>query len=93
VKKKLLKYCKNKYTITVVVFLVWIVFFDQLRIAEFITQKTVNKRIGDEIEFFNKEAMELERQLQYKDNKDSVEKYARENYYMKRENEIIYLFD
>jgi cell division protein FtsB len=92
-KERLLKYCKNKYTITVVIFLVWICCFDQLRIPQFINQKTINQRIGKEIDFFNKESMKLEQQLQYKDNKDSIEKYARENYYMKRENEVIYLFD
>jgi cell division protein FtsB len=92
-KQKLLKYCKNKYIITVVIFLVWIICFDDIRISLFLNQKSINKRIVNEIESFNKEAMELERQLQYKDNKDSIEKYAREKYFMKRENEVIYLFD
>jgi cell division protein FtsB len=56
-------------------------------------QKMNNRKIIEEIEILNKQTEELEQRLKYKDNKDSIEKYARENFYMKRSNEDIYIFD
>jgi cell division protein FtsB len=52
-----------------------------------------NNKIIEEKELLDKQTIDLEQRLKYKDNKDSIEKYARENYYMKRKNEVIYIFD
>jgi hypothetical protein len=93
VNKKLLKYCKNKYVITVTAFFVWIMFFDDITVPKWYRQKMNNTKILNEIELLNKKTIELEQRLKYKNNKDSIEKFARENYYMKRNNETIYIFD
>lgn len=92
--KKLVKYLKNKYVITTVIFLVWIIFIDQASVPRWIKQKTDNRKIKKEIELINQNALDLEKQIKiFKTNKDSIEKFARENYYMKRDNEVIYIFD
>ncbi|MDR0386281.1 MAG: septum formation initiator family protein [Prevotellaceae bacterium] len=91
--RRLLKYCKNKYIITVAIFVAWIVFFDEITVQQWIRQKNNNKKILEEIELLDRQTIELEQRLKYKDNKDSIEKIARENYYMKRNNETIYIFD
>lgn len=91
--KRVLKVCKNKYTITIAVFFVWIIFFDEITVHKCLKQKANNRKIIEEIELLNRQTIELEQRLQYKDNKDSIEKYARENYFMKRNNEVIYIFD
>jgi cell division protein FtsB len=93
VNKKFFKYCKNKYIVTIVVFFVWIFFFDQVSVPQWIKQKSDNKKIIEEIELFDKKARDLEQQIKFKNNKDSIEKFVRENYYMKRDNEVIYIFD
>jgi cell division protein FtsB len=93
VNRRLLKYCKNKYIITVAIFVAWIVFFDEITVQQWIRQKNNNKKILEEIELLDRQTIELEQRLKYKDNKDSIEKIARENYYMKRNNETIYIFD
>jgi hypothetical protein len=93
VNKKLLKYCKNKYVITIAVFFIWITFFDEITVPKWVRQKVNNKKIIEEIDLLEKQTIELEQRLKYKDNKDSLEKFARENYYMKRNNEVIYIFD
>jgi cell division protein FtsB len=93
VNKKVLKYCKNKYVVTIAVFLVWIFFFDQVSVPQWIKQKSDNRKIIEEIELFDKKAKILEQQIKFKNNKDSIEKFVRENYYMKRDNEVIYIFD
>jgi cell division protein FtsB len=56
-------------------------------------QKMNNKKIIKEIELLDKQTDELEQRLKYMNNKDTIEKYARENFYMKRKNEVIYIFD
>ncbi|MDR1581985.1 MAG: septum formation initiator family protein [Prevotellaceae bacterium] len=91
--KTILKYCKNKYVITVTVFFVWIMFFDEITVPKWMQQKIANKKITEEIELLDRQTIELEQRLKYKDNKDSIEKFARENYYMKRNNEVVYIFD
>jgi cell division protein FtsB len=91
--KRLLRFCKNKYVITVAIFFVWIVFFDEITVPKWVKQKMNNRKIIEEIELLDKQTQELEQRLKYKDNKDSIEKYARENFYMKRSNEVIYIFD
>jgi cell division protein FtsB len=91
--KKILKYCKNKSVITIVAFLIWVVFFDEISIPKWMNQKVNNKNILEKIESLDKQTLELEQRLKYKNHKDSIEKFARENYYMKRNDEVIYIFD
>ncbi|MDR1169716.1 MAG: septum formation initiator family protein [Prevotellaceae bacterium] len=91
--KRLLKYCKNKYIITIVIFAAWIIFIDEITVQEWIQQKNNNRKIMEEIELLNRQTIELEQRLKYKNNKDSIEKFARENYYMKRSNEVIYIYE
>jgi cell division protein FtsB len=68
-------------------------FFDEITVQKWVRQKMNNTKIIEEIELLDRQTLELEQRLKYKDNKDSIEKYARENYYMKRNNEVIYAFD
>jgi cell division protein FtsB len=90
---RVLKLCRNKYIITIVIFFVWVVFFDEITVSKWVKLKMNNMKIIEEKELLDKQTMELEQRLKYKDNKDSIEKYARENYYMKRKNEVIYIFE
>ncbi|MDR1886763.1 MAG: septum formation initiator family protein [Prevotellaceae bacterium] len=91
--RRFVKYCKNRYVITVTIFLVWIVFFDEISVPKWVRQKMNNREIIEEIDLLDRQTMELEQRLKYKDNKDSIEKFAREYYHMKRDNEVIYIFD
>jgi cell division protein FtsB len=68
-------------------------FFDDITVPKWYRQKTNNRKIIKEIELLDRKTIELEQRLKYKNNKDSIEKFARENYYMKRSNETIYVFD
>jgi cell division protein FtsB len=69
------------------------VFFDEISIPKWINQKVNNKNILEQIESLDAKTLELEQRLKYKNHKDSIEKFARENYYMKRNNEVVYIFD
>lgn len=85
---------KNKYMITIVVFIVWISFFDQ---NNFITQydfikelKSLEKDKAFFIEELNKTRQELN---DLTTNPVTLEKFAREKYFMKKDNEEIFVFE
>jgi cell division protein FtsB len=91
--KRGLTFFKNKYVVTIAIFVVWITFFDEITVSKWVKQKRNNQKIIEEIEALDRKTLELEQRLKYRNNRDSIEKYARENYYMKRDNEAIYIFD
>lgn len=89
---KLLKVIKNKYLLTTIGIVVWLLFFDKNDVfsqADLIGK--LNKLKGDrnyyltEIENNKREIEEL------KTNKKSLEKFAREKYHMKKDNEDVYV--
>jgi cell division protein FtsB len=91
--KNLVKFIRNEYTITILIFCIWIIFLDEITVSKWMNQKINNRKIIEEIQSLDRQTIEMERILKYKNNKDSIEKYAREHYFMKRKNEVIYIFD
>jgi cell division protein FtsB len=90
--KILKKILINKYFLAITAFVVWMIFFDGNSLKR---QQLLNSRIAEiekmkafyasEIEKNNKAIYELETNL------ETVEKYAREKYMMKRDSEVVYL--
>lgn len=86
------KYVLNKYTITICMFLVWMIFFDK---TSFLVINELNGEISryeDQLEFYKKEYEKND--TFYKklmNNKSEKEKYARENYFMKKPDEEIFI--
>ena len=82
----------NRYFITLLAFAIWMAFFDTNSLKR---QRILNKRVGEinemkafyaaEIEKNNTSIYELETDL------ESIEKYAREKYLMKRDSEDVYI--
>jgi cell division protein FtsB len=92
-KKRILRFLKNKYATAVTIFLLWICFFNDIDLF-FIVQSRW------ELMNMRKEVKELRKQNQLakealndiSNNTASLEKFARETYYMKRDNEDVYVF-
>ncbi|MFY0674539.1 MAG: septum formation initiator family protein [Bacteroidia bacterium] len=88
----LLHVVKNKYFIVTCFFLIWIGFFDQ---NDWVTRKAIDneiKKLKDDKEFFTTEVIELQKEeLRLKENEEELEKYARENFYMKKQGEDVYV--
>ncbi len=88
----ILKLIKNKYFLTTIGIIVWLLFFDKNDVfsqAELITK--LNKLKTDRDYYIteiqnNKMAIE-----DLRTNKKSLEKFARERYLMKKDNEDIYV--
>ncbi len=90
---KVVKIVSNKYFIILVLFVVWMLFFDE---NSYLNHRELNKEI-DKLEDANQYYQEqIEADKKVIDNlndPDSLEKYAREEYKMKKENEEIYIIE
>lgn len=89
---KFLHHLNNKYAITIIVFGIWMLFFDN---NNFIAQVRLNRshhELEMEKQYYLSE-IEKDRQATFELMTDTVtlEKFGREQYLMKRDNEDIYL--
>ena len=89
---KYLRYISNRYALTTIIFLVWMAFLDannlfsQRRLRVNLYEKADQKeRLKIQIEKINIDMHDLTT------NPKSLEKFAREKYLMKKENEIIFV--
>ena len=86
------KYVLNKYVITITVFLVWMTFFDS---TSFLVINELNgeiTRYENQLNFYKTEYEKNDRFFRkLMNNKQEKEKYARENYFMKKPNEEIFI--
>lgn len=92
VMKKILPYIKNKYLLTLIGLGVWVIFFDkndlstQLELREKVRQLEKERDyFANEIEIINNQVKELTT------NPEALERFAREEYLMKRDNEDIFV--
>mgnify|MGYP003323410652 FL=1 len=90
---KFFKLLSNLYILTSLVFLIWIFFIDSNSIL-------VNLELKKEINELNERKSLLEKQIEIDKkiisnlkNPDSLEKYAREELFMKKDNEEIYIIE
>ena len=86
------KYILNKYFITVFAFLIWMVFFDS---TSFLVINELNGEINKYEEQLTYYKQEYEKNDKFykklMNNKDEKEKFARENYFMKKPDEEIFI--
>jgi len=90
--KKLLPYLKNKYLLTSVFLTVWIIFFDR---NDFISQfelRQERNQLQNDKDFFEKEITKTQEDIKdLRTNPENLEKFAREKYLMKKDNEEIFV--
>ena len=90
---KLLKPFKNIYFLILIVFIVWMVVFDA---NSWLIHSDLNEDVEDlnsKIEFYNGEIKKDQKEINTLNSIDGIEKYAREHYKMKKENEVIYIIE
>jgi cell division protein FtsB len=83
---------KNKYFLVSTAFLVWMVFFDRNDLfSQFEYHQQVNK-LEKERDFYQKETAKVHQDLdELNSNKEKLEKFAREKYLMKKDNEDVFV--
>ena len=86
------KLIRNKFLIVFVFFILWVLIFDQNSVINQISIKKKLKKLKADKEFYqdkiSKDSIRLE---ELKNNPDNIEDFARENYYMKKKGEDIYV--
>ena len=90
--KRFLHLFKNKYFLFSAAFLVWMVFFDRNDLfSQWEYHQQVNK-LKQERDFYQKETAKVHQDLdELTSNKEKLEKFAREKYLMKKDNEDVFV--
>lgn len=90
--KTISKIVLNKYFITILVFVIYLIFFDDHNIRKRQQQEEEMLRLEKEKEFYHKEiSKNLEKEKLLNSDTILLEKIAREQYYMKKPNEDVFL--
>jgi cell division protein FtsB len=83
---------KNKYVIASLVFLLWLCFFDQNSLIETRQISTDLQKLKAEKHYYIEKLDEDRKKIdELKTNKKNLEKFAREQYFMKKPNEDIFV--
>ena len=92
--EKIPKQLRNKYVLTVAVFLVWMLFFDR---HDFFTQRHLQNTLNDmeaKTEHFKEKVKEVEKENEdLTTNQETMERFAREKYLMKRDDEEVFVIE
>jgi cell division protein FtsB len=95
VKKFFLKiwpWLKNKYVLTIAVFTVWMLFFDQNNMVDRIKMTSEIRQLEADREYYREQIKQDSSRLdELTTNKENLEKYAREQFLMKKPNEDVFI--
>jgi cell division protein DivIC len=87
-----LKYINNRYFYTGLAFVIWLAFFDNDNIGEQLRLSRKIKQLEQQKSFYQTEIKKNKSALNaLKYDTTQLEKYAREKYFMKKDNEDVYV--
>lgn len=90
---KYFKGFKNIFVIILAIFAIWMLFFDA---NSYLIHRELNKEMDaleDEKEYYKNEIEKDNKAIKELSTEEGIEKLAREKYYMKKENEEIYIIE
>ena len=88
----LLTHLNNKYVIAGAIFLLWILFFDQNNLLNRISDLRNLREMKAQKEYYAKKiANDIQRTTELETDDDNLEKFAREQYLMKKPNEDVFV--
>lgn len=91
--KPIIKIITNKYVVIFSVFIVWMFFFDENSFLNHMEFDNEIEKLENEKKYYKSEIYIDSSLINKLDNKKEIEKFAREEYKMKKENEEIYLIE
>lgn len=83
----------NKYVIVIAIFAVLFIFVGDHSLIQFVKRATKIRSMEQQIQQTNHEIKEAEHTLQMLENTDSLERFAREKYFMHTDKEDVYLVE
>jgi len=90
--RKFFSFIKNKYIITLFLLFIWLLFFDKYDLIEQYQSKRKLKDLKKEKQYYLEEIEKNNKNIiELKTHPENLEKFAREKYLMKRENEDIFI--
>jgi cell division protein DivIC len=89
---KALPFVKNKYILTSFIFLIWMFFFDNNNLIDrYHALRALNQLQKDKKYYIQKIETDTRKLNELRTNKENLEKFAREQYLMKKKNEDIFI--
>jgi len=86
------KYIFNKFFIAGLIFLIWMIFFDQESFIDQIRLSSTLNNLENQKTYYEDEIENTREAINILENDTAhLEKYAREKYYMKKDNEDIFV--
>lgn len=83
---------KNKFILTSIFFIVWVIFFDNNNLIDRISNLKVLNQLQKDQEYYNEKiSTDTKRLEELRTDKENLEKFAREQYLMKKKNEDIFI--
>jgi cell division protein DivIC len=90
--KQSLTVLRNKYALTLVVFVVWLTFFDRYNLVDMKeSTSTIRDMKTEKIYYLTRITEDSTRIKELTTNSENLEKYAREQYLMKKADEEIFI--
>jgi cell division protein FtsB len=83
---------RNKYVLTITAFIIWMAFFDQNNLISTIRLRMQLSELRKQEQYYREELKKTEalrHAIFHKD--ENLEKFAREKFFMKKENEVLYV--
>lgn len=91
-KNKVFKILTNSYILILIIFLVWMVFFDENTHLNREFNKEI-KELNNTVNFYKNEIKKDREVIKLLQDSLQLERFAREKYLMKKENEDIYIIE
>jgi cell division protein DivIC len=90
--KGILPLLKNKYTLTLIIFFGLIIFFDENNLVERVSNlNQIHQLERDKLYYFDKIKQDSSKLNELRTDSRNLEKFAREQYLMKKKNEDIFI--
>ncbi|HNV81491.1 MAG: septum formation inhibitor [Tenuifilaceae bacterium] len=90
--QKVLPWLRNKYILTLAIFILWMLLFDSSNWLDIIaTYKRIRKFEKEKMYYLEKIEADRNRLEELRTNNENLEKFAREQYLMKRADEEIFV--
>jgi cell division protein FtsB len=91
---RILNVLRNKYIASIIIFVVWILFFDRNDLWTQWDRRSELQKLETSKSFYEKEITSTRKDLmELNDNPAIIEKFAREKFYLKKANEQIFIID
>ena len=85
---------KNFYLVSIIVFVIWMTFFDSNDWINRFRMSNKLRTLKNEKEYYESKIKEVEKdRMELMGNKELLEKFGREKYLMKKPNEDIFIID